>query len=333
MKKVIVIAEVGVNHNGNLSLAKKLIKKSKSAGADYVKFQFYSSEKLAKYDAIKAKYQIRRKKKETQFEMLKKYELSLSQIKELITYSKKIKINFMGSVFDLDSLKLFKKLKLNVLKIPSGELNNFELIEEVAKLKKDIILSTGMSTFNEIKKTFDYLTKRKNNKSVTVLHCVSSYPTRPENVYIKNLLKLSKLLNTKVGFSDHTKGYVSSICALCMGANVIEKHITLNQNMDGPDHKSSLNPVKFKKFVDKLRETETILKSVNKKKFSKDELENSKVVKKSIVAKTFIRKGQKFSKSNITTKRPYRGISASKWFDVLGKTAKKNYIVDEFIKS
>lgn len=330
MKKIKVIAEIGVNHNGQLSLAKKLIKYAKLAGSDFVKFQCYDSNRLVTQKAKKAKYQKKFNKDENQKEMLKKYELSQNQIKNLKNYSKRIGIKFLLSVFDLDSYAFLKKLGLKIVKIPSGEFNNFELIEQIAKGKEELILSTGMASFNEMKKTVNYL-KKKSKKNFTILHCVSSYPTPMDQVQILNMLKIKKKFNTKVGFSDHTESCEAAVSAVALGAEIIEKHLTINKKMVGPDHSSSLDPVEFKNFVVSIRKTEKIMK-LKKIKISYDEFKNSKVVRKSIVAKNNIKKGDRFSRKNITTKRPDNGISASEWFKVLNKFAKKDFVKDEIIK-
>lgn len=330
MKNLKIIAEIGVNHNGSVSLAKKLIKHAKQAGADFVKFQCYSTNNLVTPRAEKAKYQKKFNKSETQKQMLEKYELSEKDFMILQHYCKKIGIKFLASVFDVKSYKLIKKIGLNIIKIPSGELNNFELIEQIAKGKKEIILSTGMASFAEIGNTIKYLKKRI-QKELTVLHCISSYPTKPNQVQIKNMLEIKKKFNVKVGFSDHTDSFEAAISATVLGAAVIEKHLTLNKKMRGPDHSSSLNPAEFFNFVQSIRDAEKIMVS-KKSKITSDELKNSKLVRKSIVAKIKIRKGEKFSRKNITTKRPDNGISANKWFDVLNKVAKKDFNINELIK-
>lgn len=330
MKKIKIIAEVGVNHNGRISLAKKLIKHAKNAGADFVKFQSFVSDKLVTDQANKAKYQKKFDNKESQKEMLKKYELSLSQLLILKKFSKKVGIKFMLSVFDVKSLNNLRLLKLNIVKIPSGELNNFELIESIAKYNLEVILSTGMSNYNEISKTVNYL-KKKIKKKITILHCISSYPTKPQDVQINNILTIKKKFKTEIGFSDHTDSYEAAVAATVLGASVIEKHLTINRRMKGPDHSSSLDPKQFLHFVKSIRNTEKI--NIKKSfKISLDELQNSKMVKKSIVAKIRIKKGEKFTRNNITTKRPDNGISASNWFKVLNKTAKKNFEIDDKIK-
>ena len=330
MKKIKIIAEVGVNHNGRISLAKKLIKHAKNAGADFVKFQSFVSDKLVTDKANKAKYQKKFDNKESQKEMLKKYELSLSQLLILKKFSKKVGIKFMLSVFDVKSLNNLRLLKLDIVKIPSGELNNFKLLERIVKYNLEIILSTGMSNYNEISKTVNYL-KKKIKKKITILHCISSYPTKPQDVQINSILTIKKKFKTEIGFSDHTDSYEAAVAATVLGASVIEKHLTINRRMKGPDHSSSLDPKQFLHFVKSIRNTEKII--IKKSyKISLDEIQNSKIVKKSIVAKIRIKKGEKFTRNNITTKRPDNGISASNWFKVLNKTAKKNFEIDDKIK-
>ena len=320
---------MGVNHNGKISLAKKLIECAKFAGADYVKFQCYSTDELVTPKAKKAKYQKKFDKSQSQKQMLKKYELSEKEFIYLKNYCNKIGIKFLASVFDLKSLKLVKKLGLKLIKLPSGELNNFELVEQIAKKEHEVILSTGMASYTEIGNTIKYLRKRL--KKLTVLHCISSYPTKLNQVQINNMLKIKNKFNVKVGFSDHTNGFEAAISATILGATVIEKHLTLNRKMKGPDHSSSLNPVEFINFIKSIRNTEKLFIK-KKNKITSDELKNSKLVRKSIVAKTRIKKGEKFSRKNITTKRPDNGISASKWFKVLNKVAKKNFNKNELIK-
>jgi len=329
LKNLKIIAEVGVNHNGKISLAKKLIECAKFAGADYVKFQCYSTDELVTPKAKKAKYQKKFDKSQSQKQMLKKYELSEKEFIYLKNYCNKIGIKFLASVFDLKSLKLVKKLGLKLIKLPSGELNNFELVEQIAKREHEVILSTGMASYTEIGNTIKYLRKRL--KKLTVLHCISSYPTKPNQVQINNMLKIKNKFNVKVGFSDHTNGFEAAISATILGATVIEKHLTLNRKMKGPDHSSSLNPVEFINFIKSIRNTEKLFIK-KKNKIMSDELKNSKLVRKSIVAKTRIKKGEKFSRKNITTKRPDNGISASRWFKVLNKIAKKNFNKNELIK-
>jgi len=331
LKNLKIIAEVGVNHNGKLSLAKKLIEHAKFAGADFVKFQCYSTNELVTSKAKKAKYQKKFDKSETQKQMLKKYELSEKDLKYLKNYCNKIGIKFLVSVFDIKSLNLSKKMGLKLIKIPSGELNNFELLEQIVKGKNEIILSTGMASFTEIGKTIKYL-KQRLKRRLTVLHCISSYPTKPNQVQIKNMLEIKKKFNVNVGFSDHTDSYEASISATAFGASVIEKHLTLNKKMKGPDHSSSLDPAEFLNFVKLIRNTEKIIVSDKYKKITVDESKNSKLVRKSIVAKIKIKRGEKFSRKNITTKRPDNGISASKWFEVLNKVAKKDFNTNELIK-
>ena len=329
MKKTIIIAEAGVNHNGNISLAKKLIDHAKLAGADYIKFQLYKTNELVTENASTTKYQKNFDRKISQYQLLKKYELSKYNILKLKKYSKKKKIKFLLSVFDLKSLKFFKSLDLKIIKIPSGELNNFPLINSISELNVKVILSTGMSKIHEIKKTINLLQKKK-IKDLTILYCVSSYPALPNNIEIKKILKYKKIFNYRIGFSDHSVTNEASLASIIYGARVIERHITLNKKLKGPDHSSSLNIHEFKQFVESVRRLEKIIIT---KKFihSKDEKSNSLLVRKSIVANQKILKGEKFTSRNITTKRPGNGISSSKWFYILGKKAKKNFKKDDLI--
>ena len=228
MKNLKIIAEVGVNHNGKISLAKKLVAHAKLAGADFVKFQCYNTNELVTSKAKKAKYQKKFNKSETQKQMLKKYELSEKNFQYLKNYCKKIGIKFLVSVFDCKSLNLTKRMGLKLIKLPSGELNNFELLEQISREKKELIISSGMASFKEMAKSIKYLKKRL-KKKLTVLHCVSSYPTKPNQVQIKNMLEIKKKFNVSVGFSDHTDSFEAAISATVLGASIIEKHLTLNK--------------------------------------------------------------------------------------------------------
>ena len=260
--------------------------------------------------------------------MLKKYELK-KRFNIFKKYCKKIGIKFLLSIFDIGSLNILNRIGLKLVKIPSGELNNFELIEQVVRSKKEIILSSGMASLTEIRKTIDFIQKFK--RKLTVLHCVSSYPTSPNEVQIKRMMEIKKRFNVAVGFSDHTEGVEAAIAATTLGAKVIEKHLTINKKMKGPDHSSSLDPEEFKNFIKNIKNTEKII-SLKNSKVSTEEWKNSKVVRKSIVAKIKIKKGEIFSRKNITTKRPDNGISATNWFQVLNKVAKKNFEIDDLIK-
>ena len=332
MSKILIIAEAGVNHNGSLQKAKKLIEIASKCGADVIKFQTFNAEMLATKVAPKAKYQKKYNRKENQYEMLKKIQLKRSYHKYLMKHAKKYKIEFLSSAFSLEDLDFLKKLKLNRYKIPSGEIDNYPFLEKISKFKKEIILSTGMSKLSEIKNSLKILTSNGlSKKKITILHCISEYPTEINNLNLNAIKTIKKIFKTKVGFSDHSKSIFTPLVCLGLGINVIEKHLTINNNLPGPDHKSSLNPKNFKKMVNLIRAFESSLGS-GKKLPTKNELNNLKVVRKSIVAKTKILKGEKFSYKNLTFKRPGTGISPMKINKILKTKSKINYEKDDLIK-
>ncbi len=330
--KVLIIAEAGVNHNGSIDLAKKLIDVAADSGADVVKFQTFKAENLSTLYAKKANYQKNlTSQKESQFDMLKKLELNKEMHIELINYSKVKNIKFLSSPFDLESIELLKELGLEIFKIPSGEITNLPYLRHIGKLNKKVILSTGMSNMDEINNALDVLINsgtKKNN--IIVLHANTEYPTPMEDVNLKAMLTIGRELDVNFGYSDHTLGIEVDIAAVAMGAICIEKHFTLNCNMEGPDHKASLEPDQLKEMVRTIRNIELALGS-NIKKPSKSELPNIQIVRKSIVAKTEIKKGEIFIEKNITVKRPSGGISPMKWDEVIGTKATKNYKKDELI--
>ena len=330
--KSIIIAEAGVNHNGNLKLAFKMIDIASKAQADYIKFQTFSPNELVQKNFGLAKYQIGSTNSLNQRDMLKKYFLSEISHKKLIKRCKLKKIKFLSSPFDIKSIDLLKKLKLKIIKIPSGEITNIPYLQHLAKLNKKLILSTGMSDDKDIRTALKVLisngTKKKN---ITLLHCSTEYPASLENLNLKLIIFMKKKFNISVGYSDHSLGYEAAISAVSLGAEVIEKHFTLNKGFKGPDHKASLNPIELKEFVEKIRLTEKILGN-SKKKPNKKELLNSKFVRKFIVASKNIIKGERFSKFNITTKRAKKGVPASLWLKIIGKKSKFNFLEDESIK-
>ncbi len=330
--KTIVIAEAGVNHNGSLRLAYRLVDAAKKAKANYIKFQLFYSKELTTAYAPQANYQFKNtKKKQTQLKLLKKLELNLVIFKKIKLYCKKRKINFLLSVFGVEELKAFKKLNLKIIKIPSGEINNTQLLKCIAKMNKKIIISTGMASLKEVEFAIKILKKNGlNNKKILVLQCTTDYPTQLKDVNLNAMTAMKKKFKVEVGLSDHTIGHEASISAVSLGAKIIEKHITLNNNMKGPDHKASLNPKKFKELVSKIRNVEILLGN-HFKKPSKSELKNKKIVRKSIVAKRNIKEGERFSDANITCKRPEGGISPIYWNNIIGKKSKQNFKVDDFI--
>lgn len=330
--KVIIIAEAGVNHNGKLSIAKKLIKEASKAGADYVKFQTYYLDSLIIKKADPTIYQKKNlKKKISQYDILKKYRLKDEWYKDLIYYSKKNKIKFISSPFDIRSIEFLKKFKLDYIKVPSGEINNLPYLKVLAKTKKKIILSTGMSDLKEIKTAINILKKEGlSKKNLNILHCHSDYPSKPKNLNLKSIILLKKELGMSIGYSDHSLGIEAPVIAVAYGAKIIEKHLTSNKNYYGPDHKASIEPQEFKKMVKAIRVAEKMLGS-NIKKPSIIELKNRKLVRKSIVAIKDIKRGEKFSLKNISTKRPALGKSPMNFDSFLKKRANKDYIKDEFI--
>ena len=330
--KVFIIAEAGVNHNGSIDLAKKLIDVASNAGADAVKFQSFKAENLATKNAHKAMYQKETTNiEESQFDMLKKLELSTEMHKELISYCRNKKIIFLSSPFDHESIELLEDLGLEIFKIPSGEITNLPYLRHIGKLDRKIILSTGMSNIDEVKNALDILinsgTKKEN---ITVLHANTEYPTPMEDVNLRAMVTIGKELDIKFGYSDHTLGIEVDIAAVAMGANCIEKHFTLDCNMEGPDHKASLEPNELKAMVVAIRNIELAL-GKNIMKPSKSELLNIQIVRKSIVAKTVIKKGEIFSEKNLTTKRPGGGTNPMKWDEIIGTKATKDYNEDELI--
>lgn len=332
MNRTLIIAEAGVNHNGSIKIAKKLIDVAKDCGVDAVKFQTFTAEKLVRFNAEKASYQKETSgEDETQFQMIEKLELDVIAHKELINYCSKRGIIFLSSPFDLDSVDLLAKLGLEIIKIPSGEIVNLPYLKKIGKLKKRIILSTGMADLGEIKDALDALISSGTEKDdITVLHCNTEYPTPYKDVNLKAMQTIKKAFGVKVGYSDHTLGIEVPIAAVALGAEVIEKHFTLDKNMKGPDHKASLEPSELMAMVDGIRNIEKALGDGIKKP-SKSEQKNINVVRKSIVAVKPIKKGEIFNEKNIGLKRPGTGISPMKWYEVIGKTAKKDFEIDEWI--
>lgn len=329
--KILIIAEAGVNHNGDLNIAKKLIDVAKDAGADIVKFQTFCSKNIVSKFAQKADYQIKTSgSSENQFEMLKKLELSYDNHLELIDYCKKKDITFLSTPFDIDSIEMLDKLNIGIFKVPSGEINNLPYLEKIAKKHKPVIISVGMSTMEEIN---DALTILKDNGAddITVLHCNTEYPTPFKDVNLNAMKYIESKFNVKVGYSDHTQGIEVPIAAAALGATVIEKHFTLDHNMEGPDHKASLEPDELKAMVSSIRNIEIAL-GKNYKEPTSSELKNISVVRKSIVAKREILEGEVLTEDNITTKRPGNGISPMKWYSVIGTKAIRSFLEDEMIE-
>ncbi len=330
MSRIFIIAEAGVNHNGDMNIAKKLIDAASEAGADAVKFQTFKAENLVCKNAKKAAYQLETTdKSESQYDMLRKLELTREQHIELIEYCKTRHIMFLSTPFDIESLLLLVELGLPIIKIPSGEITNLPYLWAVAKQKKKVILSTGMSDLEEVKDAVKVL-KDNGTEDITVLHCNTQYPTPMEDVNLKAMATMKDELEIPIGYSDHTQGIEVPIAAVAMGATVIEKHFTLDKNMDGPDHKASLEPDELKCMVQAIRNIEKALGS-DKKEVTASEVQNRDVVRKSIVAACKIQKGKCFSERNLTTKRPGTGINPMRWDEVIGQIAARDYEADEMI--
>ncbi|MFH1593959.1 MAG: N-acetylneuraminate synthase [Candidatus Omnitrophota bacterium] len=328
-----MIAEAGVNHNGSVKTAKRMVDVAARAGADAVKFQTFKAERVASAAAPKARYQKSRSgAKESQLDMLKRLELDVKTHRELIGHCKARGIEFLSSPFDLESVELLKDLKLKRLKIPSGELTNLPYLKKVGSLRKEIILSTGMANLSDIDSAVNILVESGTSKEkITVLHCNTAYPTPYEDANLKAMLTIKDVLNVKIGYSDHTSGIEAAVAAVALGASIIEKHFTLNKNAKGPDHKASVEPGELKRMISAIRNVERALGD-GVKRVSGSEMRNRSIVRKSIIAAKPIRRGELFVSGNVTTKRPATGISAMEWNDVLGRAAKRDFKKDEFIE-
>lgn len=330
MQKIFIIAEAGVNHNGDIDIAKKMIDAASEAGVDAVKFQTFKAEKIVSMNAPKAEYQIENSNNtESQFQMLKKLEIDKRTHIELMKYCKEKNVMFLSTPFDIDSIHMLVELGIGIIKIPSGEITNLPHLREVARQKKKVILSTGMSNMQEVKDAVQVL-KQYGAEDITVLHCNTQYPTPMEDVNLRAMIHMKHELNLEVGYSDHTQGVEVPIAAVAMGATVIEKHFTLDKTMEGPDHKASLEPNELKEMVKAIRNIEKALGNGEKNK-TQSEVDNVAIVRKSIVAACKIEKGELFTEKNLTVKRPGNGISPMKWDEMIGKVADKTYKADEMI--
>tara|TARA_B100000242_G_scaffold293574_2_gene272143 strand:+ start:809 stop:1810 length:1002 start_codon:yes stop_codon:yes gene_type:complete len=329
----LVIAEAGVNHNGDIGLAKELIYAAKESGADIVKFQTFKTELGISTNTPLAPYQA--KKSDSfinQYELVKKLELEFDSFFELKECAEKSNIEFLSTAFDLPSIKLLADLNLKRHKIPSGEIDNYPYLREISKLGKPIILSTGMSNLSEIEFALNTLIKYGTERSkITVMHCVTEYPAPINFVNLNAMKTISDSFNVEVGYSDHTEGIYVPISAAILGAKIIEKHLTLDRKMEGPDHLASIEPSEFKKMTTFIKRAKMVLGD-GVKEPKQCELKNIKIVRKSIFAKTFIRKGEMFTEKNLITKRPGKGISPRYWNSLIGKISKNDYLPDEIIK-
>lgn len=329
--RVKIIAEAGVNHNGNIKLAYQLIDVAKDSGADIIKFQTFNPEAEVSKFAQKADYQKKNTNKdENQLEMLKKLTLSHKDFKELKAYCEKIGIEFLSTPFDLESIDFLESIGCKLWKIPSGEITNYPYLVKIAKTGYPIIMSTGMSNIKEIDEAINLL-RQNSCGEISLLHCTTEYPTPYEDVNLNAMLTLKEHFKVKVGYSDHTKGIEIATAAVALGAEIIEKHFTLDKKMEGPDHKASLEPNELKAMIDSIRNIEKALGN-GEKIPAKSELKNIDIARKSIVAKRNIKAGEIFSIENLTTKRPGNGISPMNWNKILGTKAKRDFAEDELIK-
>ena len=334
MSKTLIIAEAGVNHNGSIELAKRLVEKAKEAGVDYIKFQTFKASKLVTKAAKQAEYQQKNigKEGDSQYQMLKKLELSPEEHEILIDYCCQLGIKFFSTAFDFDSIDYLHSLNLGLWKIPSGEVTNYPFLKRIAAYNEPTILSTGMCDMVDVRAAVDALYKNGLSKeNLILLHCNTEYPTPFEDVNLKAMDALRKEFGVEVGYSDHTKGIEVPIAAVALGATVIEKHFTLDRNMEGPDHKASLEPDELKAMVSAIRNIEKAVGGDGTKHVSGSEKKNIAIARKSIVAACDIKVGEVFTEQNLTVKRPGNGISPMRWEEVLGQKAKKDFYEDELI--
>ncbi len=335
MKYTVIIAEAGVNHNGSIELAKRLVDKAVVAGADYIKFQTFKASSLVTRDAKQAEYQKRNigGVDDNQYMMLKKLELSESAHNILIDYCQKKGIKFFSTAFDLDSIEYLHSLGLSLWKIPSGEVTNYPFLKKIAAYNERTILSTGMCDMEDVHAAVDVLYKNGLSKeNLVLLHCNTEYPTPFEDVNLKAMGALRDEFGVEVGYSDHTRGIEVPIAAVALGASVIEKHFTLDRNMEGPDHKASLEPDELTAMVRSIRNIEKALCGDGTKHVSSSERKNIAIARKSIVAATDIRKGEVLTKENLAVKRPGTGISPMRWEEVIGTKAIRDFKEEEMIE-
>ena len=315
-----IIAEIGVNHNGSVELAKKMIKSASECGVDAVKFQTFDSEELVTENAKTASYQEKNTNEDSQLEMLKKLELTFDDFKELKSFASKNNVTFISSPFDFKSVDLLERLDVPFYKLGSGELTNFELIDYVQKTGKPLVISTGMATLEEIRETYDFI---ENKDNLVILHCITGYPTAFEEANLNFIKTLQNEFDVPIGFSDHSEGIELPIAAVALGACVVEKHFTLDKEMEGPDHKASLNPEEFKAMVDAIRNVEVAMGD-GVRKFSENEKEIKNVARKSVVLNEDITKGTVLKREMLSIKRPGTGIAPKHIDDIVGKEVIKD---------
>ena len=328
---VYIIAEAGVNHNGSIEVAKKMVGVAKESGVDAIKFQTFQAKKMVTARSLKAEYQKKGTAEgESQLEMLKMLQLSQEEFIVLKTYCEQMEIDFLSTPFDLESLAFLDRIGLKRWKIPSGEITNLPYLIKIAETKQPVILSTGMTTMEEVQEAINVL-KKNGTVEMSLLHCTTEYPTPYNDVNLTAMNTMQKEFSMPVGYSDHTMGIEISIAAVAMGATIIEKHFTLDRNMNGPDHQASLEPDKLREMVKAIRHVEEAMGDGIKQP-AQSEIKNIHVARKSIVAKNSIAKGDILTEENLTVKRPGSGISPMKWFEVLGSKALRNFEEDELIE-
>ena len=328
----LVIAEAGVNHNGDINIAKELIYEAKDCGADIIKFQTFKTELGISKKTPIVPYQSRNNKTfKTQYELIKELELSYDQFILLKEYSDKIGIEFLSTAFDIQSIRFLNEIGIKRFKIPSGEITNLPYLRAISEYQKPVIISTGMAEMLEIGEALKvFLNKGYSTQNISILHCTTEYPATPDEVNLKAMITILEEFNTQVGYSDHTEGIDIAIAAVALGAKVIEKHLTLNRNFIGPDHQASIEPKQLKAMIDSIRKIEKALGDGIKAP-TKSEREIKKLVRKSIVANKNIKKGEQFTVENLIVKRPGTGISPMLWDKVIGKLSNKNYFEDDLI--
>lgn len=326
MSEVKIIAEVGVNHNGNIDLAQKMIAAAADCGANFVKFQTYITENIVSNSAPKANYQIKNTKtKETQFEMLKKLELGIEDHYQLIKCCKSHGVTFLSSAFDLASLNFLKNTELPLIKIPSGEITNYPYLKAVSAINKPVILSTGMATLEEVERSVKVLLENGLKKhNITILHCNTEYPTPYDDVNLLAMKTLSEKFQVAVGYSDHTIGSEVAIASVALGAIVIEKHFTMDRNLPGPDHKASMEPDEFKAMIQAIRNVEKAISGNGEKIPSRSEIKNISIARKSVYVSQNLDKGTVLKDHHLITLRPGTGISPMRWNDLIGNSINKS---------
>ena len=327
---VYIIAEAGVNHNGSFKLACKLVDEAKKAGADCIKFQTFQAKNLVSRNAQKAEYQKDTTGEGTQADLLKRLELTYDEFLALKAYCDKVKICFLSTPFDFESIDFLNTIDMPFWKIPSGEITNYPYLLALARTRKPVVMSTGMCQISEIEAAINTL-RKNGTRTIKLLHCNTEYPTPFEDVNLKAMQTMRDVFGLEVGYSDHTKGIEVPIAAVAMGATIIEKHFTLNCNMKGPDHKASLEPCELAAMVSSIRHIEKAIGTGNKIP-SYSETKNIAIARKSIVAKVNIKAGDEFTTDNITVKRPGTGISPMRWNEILGTKAIRDFKEDELIE-